>query len=91
MVFGQDMPALGSAFAQQAFATATVAVGLGSFALVLALVEQVGRVCSSSVGPVNHEQQSRWCLVPGMPQPSAACAGTRFTGCDPYPAHLCNR
>lgn len=44
MVFGQDMPALSSAFAQQVFATATVAVGLASFALVLALVEQVGWV-----------------------------------------------
>ncbi|KAI3425193.1 hypothetical protein D9Q98_008962 [Chlorella vulgaris] len=40
-VFGQEMPGLDSSFIHQLFSVATVIGGLGSFALVLALVEQV--------------------------------------------------
>lgn len=67
-VFGQDMPGLNSAFAEQLFATATVAVGLASFALVLALVEQVG------LGPMQRIAGASDCQVRPVFRSAPQCA-----------------
>lgn len=42
VVLGQDLPDLTSGVASQVFAVSSAVVGLASFALVLALMEQVG-------------------------------------------------
>lgn len=42
VVLGQDLPDVASGLPGQLFAVAAAVVGLASFALVLALIEQVG-------------------------------------------------
>jgi hypothetical protein len=47
VVLGQQMPSASAGFGRQAFAVTTAVLGLASFALVLALIEQASFLCDS--------------------------------------------